>query len=176
MDVSLLTFYWIKRKVSSNLLCSKSSNSTNRTHVIYVISLTSRKLVIFDAFQSLVRLTYFSMSTSSSTPSWINFLSKICFLEFLSGIGISIFINRSEIIKIKKAYGQLQRKNLQNFTPNYPIPYGNDPRIWAIYGGSTLVIQLTMTHEWTKIRVKHFHMICVPTWFVFPGLLARNGQ
>jgi len=103
MDVSLLTFYWIKRKVSSNLLCSKSSNSTNRAHVIYVISLTSRKLVIFDAFQSLVRLTYFSMSTSSSTPSWINFLSKICFLEFLSGIGISIFINRSEIIKIKKS-------------------------------------------------------------------------
>lgn len=147
MDVSLLTFYWIKRKVSSNLLCSKSSNSTNRAHVIYVISLTSRKLVIFDAFQSLVRLTYFSMSTSSLTPSWINFLSKICFLEFLSGIGISIFINRSEIIKIKQAYGQLQRKNLQNFTPNYSIPYGNDPPYNM--GGSTLVI---MALSWQPLE------------------------
>ena len=121
MDVSLLTFYWIKRKVSSNLLCSKSSNSTNRTHVIYVISLTSRKLVIFDAFQSLVWFTYCSMSTSSSTPSWINFLSKICLLEFLSGIGISIFINRSEIIKIKKHMGNFRGKNQK--TLHLIIPY-----------------------------------------------------
>ena len=65
------------------------------------------------------------MSASSSTPSWTNFLSKICFLESLSGIGISILINRSENHK-NKTYGELQREKLPNFTLHYLIPYGND--------------------------------------------------